>query len=85
MLVNHLYASLTDTVSHRYSVHAPLNPDAAACLLPEPGAISVDELEEDESLPALEYQKLIVRKVCRCAWQGSDIPNFLVFLNTFAQ
>ena len=77
---------MAQTIARRYSLQVPLIPDVAACLLsPEPAVAFADDLEEDESLPAPEYKKLILRKACRCVWEGSNIPNFLAFLNTFAQ
>jgi len=39
-----------------------------------------DEMEEDVNMTAQEYQVLVVRKVCRCAWHAQHIPDFLAFL-----
>ncbi len=37
-------------------------------------------MEEDVTMTAQEYQVLVFRKVCRCAWHAQHIPDFLAFL-----
>ncbi|KAA6422807.1 MAG: hypothetical protein FRX49_07342 [Trebouxia sp. A1-2] len=64
------------------SLHAlpVLKPALASLLLDNTPIQRPDEMEEDVTMTAQEYQALVVRKVCRCAWRAQHIPNFLAFV-----
>ena len=41
---------------------------------------AADEMEEGVTMPVTEYQKLVLRRVCRCSWSAHLITEFLAFL-----
>lgn len=37
-------------------------------------------MEEGVTMPVLDYQKLVLRKICKCSWPVNQIPHFLASL-----
>lgn len=47
--------------------------------------LAADEMEEGVTMQMLDYQKLVVHKICKCSWPASQIPDYLAALVDIAQ
>lgn len=47
--------------------------------------LAADEMEEGVTMPMVDYQKLVIHKICKCSWPASQIPDCLAALVDFAQ
>lgn len=37
-------------------------------------------MEEGVTMPIVDYQKLVLRKICKCSWPANQIPHLLATL-----